>query len=468
MTLDDGAGEDHAVDAGDASFSFAVSQPTVTHTSPPPTQDHFVNAGDASFEFAVSHPLGVLGNERVVELSPDDVSSNATRYRWQPNPRPQLDDEFAPGETRLIGRFQMQDISSRIRFQLRLANSQTQAITTAGEDLVEAWEDAEVALRVVQEDRVIEVAGPNHADNNLQDDTEFYFWELDTAGEAAARTFFEAIDTALPVSLLFRIPSTTPTTEDHAVDAGDASFSFVVSEPTVTHTPAPSGDSVTVDLGNATLLSGIIVWSSSVDLGTTFDADGVGQTLSQTLLYFGGTQAGTVTLSIIGDNNRFTADFEATGLITFESSDGETLEVMIADADTSEPYTWIPSNSQEVIDFATHVSQLNNRSGTLTLTGGSETGPTDHVVNAGDASFAFAVSEPTVTHTPAVPVTVDHAVNAGNAAFAFAVSQPTVTHVMAAAGVMNWKTGGATITAAKHDGTAITRGKYNGVEFFAN
>ena len=39
---------------------------------------------------------------------------------------------------------------------------------------------------------------------------------------------------------------------------------------------------------------------------------------------------------------------------------------------------------------------------------------------------------------------------------------------MAAVGVMNWKTGGVTITAAKHDGTAISRGKYNGVEFFAN
>ena len=88
--------------------------------------------------------------------------------------------------------------------------------------------------------------------------------------------------------------------------------------------------------------------------------------------------------------------------------------------------------------------------------------PQDHAVNAGDASFIFAVSEPTITHTRA------HTVDAGDAAFAFVVSEPTVTHVMAAVGVMNWKTGGATITAAKHNGTAITRGKYNGVEFFAN
>ena len=53
--------------------------------------------------------------------------------------------------------------------------------------------------------------------------------------------------------------------------------------------------------------------------------------------------------------------------------------------------------------------------------------PVDHAVNAGDATFAFALPQPTVTHTTAAPT--DHAVDAGDAAFAFALPQPTVTYV---------------------------------------
>ena len=53
--------------------------------------------------------------------------------------------------------------------------------------------------------------------------------------------------------------------------------------------------------------------------------------------------------------------------------------------------------------------------------------PTDHAVDAGDAAFAFALPQPTVTHTTAL-VPTDHAVNAGDAAFVFDLPQPTVTH----------------------------------------
>ena len=56
----------------------------------------------------------------------------------------------------------------------------------------------------------------------------------------------------------------------------------------------------------------------------------------------------------------------------------------------------------------------------------------DHAVDAGDAAFAFALPQPTVTHVPFVaPVTTDHAVNAGDASFAFAAPEPTVTHTSA-------------------------------------
>ena len=46
---------DHAVDAGDANFVFAIPQPTVTHTARV-TTDHAVNAGAAAFSFTIPQP----------------------------------------------------------------------------------------------------------------------------------------------------------------------------------------------------------------------------------------------------------------------------------------------------------------------------------------------------------------------------------------------------------------------------
>ena len=111
------------------------------------------------------------------------------------------------------------------------------------------------------------------------------------------------------------------------------------------------------------------MWSVDVDLGPTFAANGLDQILAQTVMYHTGPSAGIVNLSIDGDDNRFTPAFEATGRIIFEASDGETLEVTIGGVDTEEPYSWTPTNSDEVIAFANHVlTLLTDTSVTLTLT----------------------------------------------------------------------------------------------------
>ena len=181
-----------------------------------------------------------------------------------------------------------------------------------------------------------------------------------------------AVQGSLPAGIAFdtttRVLSGIPTTAGSGTITIRATNSEGDDDWSVDYTTADPVVSVTVDLGSAALLAGIIVaWSDDVDLGATFDRDGLGQTLTQTLLYYAGANAGLVTISILGTDDRFTADFEANGLITFEASDGETLEIMIADADTSEPYTWTPSNSDEVIAFALHVGSLVDRSATLTL-----------------------------------------------------------------------------------------------------
>ena len=125
--------------------------------------------------------------------------------------------------------------------------------------------------------------------------------------------------------------------------------------------------SVTVNLIGYSVITGGITWSDDVALGSTFDHFNNSQTLDLASLY-DLAQIGSVEISIAGSNDRFTSAFEATGRIIFTASDGESLEVMIANADMSEPYFWLPANSAQVIAFASHVRGLADHSATLTLT----------------------------------------------------------------------------------------------------
>ena len=155
----------------------------------------------------------------------------------------------------------------------------------------------------------------------------------------------------------------------------------------------------------------LVEWNDNVSLGNTLALNGLEQTLDQTFLYITTNSAvgpGGVVIHIVGTNNRFTAAFEATGRIIYTASDGETLEVMIANADMAEPYAWSPSNSAEVIAFANHVRSLTNQTATLTLTNGP--------------------------------------------------GGPSISRVI--------KYNGTGVTAAKYNGNAITAAKYNGVTIF--
>ena len=148
----------------------------------------------------------------------------------------------------------------------------------------------------------------------------------------------------------------------NSVGDGPWSDSRSITTPAMTMT----GDSVTVPLTGLSSFTNYIRWSDNQSLGSTFDANDQEQVLTTLDLNNAGP-AGQVFISIVGSNNRFTPEFEASGRIIFEASDGETLEVMIADADMSEAYTWVPSNSAEVVAFVLHVKGLTDQDATLTL-----------------------------------------------------------------------------------------------------
>ena len=139
-------------------------------------------------------------------------------------------------------------------------------------------------------------------------------------------------------------------------------------------------------------------------------------------------------------NQDLTPEFEQNGTLELIVGANSVL-VALASSDITEPYIWSPANSAEVVAFTALLSDVaGSESGQLIIRDFVPTlGPVDHAVDAGAVAWAFALPQPTVTHTRAAG-TVDHAVNAGTVSFAFHLPQPAVTHTLAA-------------------GTSCTRGK---------
>ena len=241
-----------------------------------------------------------------------------------------------------------------------------------------------------------------------------------------------------------------PVTVDHAVAGGDLSWGFEIPEATVTHVAATPG---TVSLTGFTSGVTFIRWSDDQLLGSDFSLDGGDQTLSDAFMWYTGGAAGQVGIYLSGVNARFTADFEATGTFTFTASDGETLEVQIADASMTEPYLWTPTNGVDVIAFANHVISLTDHDATLTLTSGGPPATQDHAVDGGNLSWGFTIPQATVTVMRAAGTT-DYAINGGDLDWGFAIPQATITIVRAAAAVDHAVDGGSIAW-----GFAIPRGR---------
>ena len=100
------------------------------------------------------------------------------------------------------------------------------------------------------------------------------------------------------------------------------------------------------------------------------------------------------------DQNDLSSLFETNGSITLIVGD-HSITIGVEAYDLSDPYNVVPSNAAEVTAFFQAVQPGGAMDGTLTLRDFVPAPSEAHAVNAGDASFAFAVPQPTVTHTPA-------------------------------------------------------------------
>ena len=180
-------------------------------------------------------------------------------------------------------------------------------------------------------------------------------------------------------------------TTDHAVNAGAASWAFALPQPMVTITAHVVNDHA-VNAGN-------VSWAVAIPQPTvTHVAAGAPDFLTYLWTSNGGGVFANATLK----DTTWTAPD-----VTLETV--VTLTLLVTDSGGLTDTDSVDVTVQDVV------------------------GPRDHAVDAGDVTWAYALPQPTVTHTPATPVTTDHAVNAGAASWAFAIPQPTITHVVAGA-----------------------------------
>ena len=131
---------------------------------------------------------------------------------------------------------------------------------------------------------------------------------------------------------------------------------------------------VTVDMGNVLFASSdVAIWPQSLtitdlSMGTTFTA--VEAFVTTVQINDNGDLRIRLADSIGANDNdpgpELISYFEQNGRIIYTASDGETLEVMLGDF--TEPYRWVPTNSQDVIDFLAHINSLTDQSLHITFT----------------------------------------------------------------------------------------------------
>ena len=343
------------------------------------------------------------------------------------------------------------------RFFLRIGRNTTESDILAGPHLTDAWEGSAVAITLQAPtlgDLVI--VGPTTAGLLSSDMTEPYDWRLSVAqgnasyangGVSGWLSDFDGLTAAQQANVTYILDDGVPVAEDHAVDAGAASFAFATPEPTVTLTAAPPAAIALADFDTDGLeveflallerpnVTDTRVLYADPDHGpdpaqSPIDGE-LGLSGGETVIsrIFNQTNANLTLndrddpvaldigayLSTNGDGNDLTLWFQRGGV----ARQG----VVLADATVSGGGNFVNIACPTALKTLLNAIAV----GDQYLFGGTrpESTGTDHAVDAGAAAWAFAAPEPEVTKTEPAPE--DHAVNAGGASWAFALPEPGVT-----------------------------------------
>ena len=320
------------------------------------------------------------------------------RWNWAADEATLVVDPAIAGSTvaRLFRRFIARTNANGFEFRMVLAPTGTTPQSQQGDDLSPVWETYVEALGVAQDANIVAaIPGPDHPDNFLRDTTETYLWTIPAGPLATAceNFFFTDLDTSAAFTLTLRTPG---------VDAGDVSWAFVVSEPTVTKRSAYAVDAG--DVSWAFVISEPTVtkrFAYAVDAGDASWAFVISEpTVTKRFAY--AVDAGDASWAFVISEPTVTKR----SAYAVDAGDASWAFVI------SEP---------TVTKNRSHLVNAGDVSWTFAVLQPTVTKGTDYIADAGDASWAFVVSEPTVTKS------TTYAVDAGDASWAFVVSEPTVT-----------------------------------------
>ena len=438
---------EYTVDAGAVTFTFAVPQPTVTHTA---AAVHTVDAVAAAFTFAVPQPT-------VTRTLPDSHAVDATPAAFT----------FAvpqPAVTSTAAAMHAVD-ADPAAFTFDVPEP-TVTHTGAAVHAVDA--DPAAFSFAVPQPTVTHTLPDSHAVDATPAAFTFAVPEpAVTSSQPAAHT----VD-ADAAAFTFDVPEPTVTytaAAVHAVDADPAAFTFAVPQPTVTRiTTAPLALADWDDTGLNVDFAALIIVEALPDLYRDSDRGGT-QTPTEGELGLGAGETvisrlrwATPTLRFNSDDNPVVLDI---GAYYAPGGDGNGQTIYLVTGDGS-------TQTEVSFDAATYVPAsrggtfLNWGFGTIplpadvtTLLSGLSAGDrlifasaqpvAVHAVDANPATFTFNVPQPNVTHgvdaspaaftfdVPQPSVTSSapnvHAVDASAAAFTFDVPRPTVTRMKASA-----------------------------------
>ena len=242
------------------------------------------------------------------------------------------------------------------------------------------------------------------------------------------------------------VATTLRTPVHFTVNAGDVAVAFAAPQPTVTFTTSPlravltDWDVTGLQLEvRALIRAGGLAQSGGFSLYTSA-AQGqppTGQLLEGDLDYLGADTLSRIMYSSGGDTFRLNDQPDPGDLGAWLTGDGADTSIYLTYAvpggttvTVSIPTTNVFSSGGGFANFTTNpafkAALLAIAAGNDFVFGIARQEPDVHAVDAGDAAFAFALPEPTVTRT----LPDDHAVNAGDADFALAVPEPTVTRTL--------------------------------------
>ena len=229
------SGQTHTVDAGDAAWSFDIPEAAVTHTTPQGTA-YTVDAGNVSWSFtipAVTVTLTPAGGVNSVGFTDNSilVIDTFARFDHGTDPDPELPAAWVTAGDPVFDAINVEpggDIIPDIDPSAGRSSDTIRYVFT--------FESGGETLIVVHTG---DIDDARFTPGNAGAVTAFY----NTLVNGAAGTVTISDDPSLQ-------ETPNPGGVQHAVDAGDAAWSFAVPEVSVTHT-TPTGTGHTVNAGNA-------------------------------------------------------------------------------------------------------------------------------------------------------------------------------------------------------------------------